>query len=79
MSDEDSFTFRDKAAIEILAALIKQDNNKEAYNTVDTLVNGGYYNSEPDKKYAEERMLVFIRASYKIADLMRKVRLTVFE
>ena len=29
MSDEDDFTFRDKAAIEILSAFIKCDNKKD--------------------------------------------------
>lgn len=76
MSDDDDIAFRDKVAVEILSAMIGKE---ETYDMADQLINGGYYQSNSSKEMAQERILLLIRASYKIADLMRKVRLNVFK
>lgn len=77
MSDENDWNFRDKAAIEIFAALLSKDS-ENAYDAVSNLMHGGKWRSDIDKQFAEAKMESYVRASYKIANIMRKVRLEVF-
>jgi maltoporin len=77
MDDDEEIRLRDKFAIEILGSLL----GKETYN--DEVANFITYHSSNDNPHTKsnsyKRMEHTIRAAYKIADIMRKVRLTSFE
>ena len=70
MKDEEEFLLRDKFAIEILAALLTKTSIAETISNKD--------DDEIGKlKFTNSTRLV--RYSYKLADVMRKVRLGAFD
>lgn len=76
LSDSD-IRFRDNCAIQILQAYINKDKDHSSI-TGDFL--DRYDHEEAfHREYAYKSMERLIRASYKIADMMRKARLAVFE
>jgi len=75
--DEKDIRFRDECAMRILTALLSRDDAKTAVNTM-------YCNAWPEGnkdwyKDGAERMEMWVRMSYKIADMMRRARLASFE
>ena len=74
----DEYSLRDKFAIEILHAFISREGNSTA-NLVAEFIKGQTYNDMYLQQAGDERMESLIRAAYKVADLMRKIRLTAFE
>jgi hypothetical protein len=78
MDDED-IRLRDKFAIEILSALIGKSNSNLIGDFIFNM-DPAYKNDHPmDNKAAVQHLELSVRAAYKIADIMRKVRLTSFE
>ncbi len=78
--ENDKLTLRDKLAVEVLNGMLA--NEKVATNkTVDFISYGLNYEewNAPNRRLAEQQMTQLIRAAYKIADIIRKVRLTTFE
>ncbi len=76
LNDKEDLSLRDLFAIKILVSLLSgsgQDNLKQFMRLLD---------SDP-KDHAKQDSIFYmerhIRASYKVADMMRKVRLSVFE
>lgn len=76
MEDDKPIDLRDKLAIEILNAILSSDKGQDH---ADDIIQ--YINNENDKWHdgAVERMEKIIRNCYKVADIMRKVRLSTFE
>jgi hypothetical protein len=77
-SEVDDYGLRDKFAIEILQAFISREGQSTA-NLVAEFMKGHEYDDPYFKREGEEKMEALIRAAYKVADMMRKVRLTAFE
>jgi len=78
MDDED-IRLRDKFAIEILGSLINASNSNLISDFIFNM-DPAYKNDHPmDNKAAIQHLELSVRAAYKIADIMRKVRLTSFE
>lgn len=75
-SDVDEYGLRDKFAIEVLQAFISREGDSTA-GIVGTFING-QDGEDWVQQMGDERMESLIRAAYKVADMMRKVRLTVF-
>ncbi len=67
MADED-LTLRDKFAIEILNGMLSSPT-----------VASSLHESKFDHKYYLKEVEELVRSCYQIADIMRRVRLTVFE
>lgn len=74
---EDELSLRDKFAIEILNGLIMRDNQDPSSIIID-FVNHFSDKDEGGKNSAYRRMEYLVRCAYKMADVMRKVRLTTF-
>ena len=73
-SEVDDYGLRDKFAIEILQAFISREGQSTANLVAEFMNDDPYF-----KREGEEKMEALIRAAYKVADMMRKVRLTAFE
>lgn len=74
--DDDKFDLRDKLAIEILNAVLSSEKGNERVQDITI------YLSSETKSWAEgahERLDRLIRSCYKVADMMRKVRMSAFE
>lgn len=74
MNDDDKMLLRDKLAIEILNGLLSTDGIKGMVSEY-----CAYFEDKGNKDHVEMRMERLIRCSYKIADMMRKVRLATFD
>lgn len=72
MSDEKPLDLRDKFAIEILGALISKNKDLGLYN--DYIIISGQPITENDAR--AERIITI---AYRMADIMRKIRLVPFE
>ncbi len=81
MEDEDNkLSLRDKCAIEILQALIMRTTGTSFDDRVKFFIDHWNFKSQPDiMQLADDQMRALIRAAYRIADIMREVRLTAFE
>jgi hypothetical protein len=83
--EEDSLTLRDKFAIEMLKIMFTAPTAKNAsmqdFNNTMSYVNidGKHIDEHEDFKYIERSLAKSMRAAYKIADIMRKVRMSAFE
>ena len=77
----EELTLRDKFAIEVLSCLISDEGNKRYFIIQDQLKLKPYLiPSELEMiERANNYMENCCRAAYKIADIMRKIRLTAFE
>jgi len=88
--DEEKFTLRDKLAIELLK--LSYNNNKESifseyirHFTIDKndsnndFSDGYIQDLDSFLSYEEKQIVRKFRGAYKLADLMRKVRLGAFE
>ena len=77
MDDEKPLELRDRIALELLNGLISNGNSNN-----DTLSELQHYICHEDKgvrKTTEKKFEHWIRSCYKVADIMRKVRLSTFE
>jgi len=72
---EESITLRDKFAIEILQAFLSTGIIDGAYSYSRTYED----KDEGHINWSDKQMTGLIRTSYRIADMMRKVRLGVFK
>ena len=72
---EDDIRLRDKFAIEILQAYIGREGN----HTISAFINNFDHDNTGVKDDTFKHMERHIIAAYKIADIIRKVRLIVFE
>lgn len=91
MSDEKDFDLRDKFALEIVGALIAGDPSFESgkssgydydkirHGTAVSLVANFNCTYNKSKEEAINKMEAIARTAYKMADILRKVRLTAFE
>lgn len=86
MDDEKPFDLRDRIAIEVLNGLVSNANARDGNDTYrDILYYLTYSHSYEDssareqQRCAEQRFERIIRNCYKVADIMRKVRLSTFE
>lgn len=75
--DDEEFSIRDKMAIAIFQGLLEH-----SISDISDFI--GYFDTkDPDKQEAKKhfssKMERKIRASYKLADMMRKIRLSSFE
>jgi hypothetical protein len=75
MDDEKPFDLRDKIALEVLNGILSNSKNEKARVFLYELSNL----DDGRKKYAEEEVRLLIRNCYKVAEIVRKVRLTTFE
>jgi len=86
MNEDNSFDLRDRLALEVMQVLIKSYNEKQLKNDHHGLYSY-YINSwdtrkeqiKQDLEINDERMVRIAQISYRIADIMRKARLTAFE
>ena len=87
MDDERPFDLRDRIAIEVLNGIIanSKDNNETTKDLLfyitydcDTVGDDGK-EAKRQKEYAAKRFERLIRGCYRVADIMRKVRLSTFE
>jgi hypothetical protein len=80
--DNDDLALRDKFAIEIFRTIIAQDVHNQYSNPLTEFVNL-FDTKDPtevgSRQYNEKKMERRIRAAYKLADMMRKVRLSTFD
>ena len=77
---EDKLTLRDKFAIEILQALITRSPEKQYDDRLKLFIDNWNFKGGHDvPKLVDEQMRTLIRAAYRIADIMREIRLTAFE
>lgn len=76
MEDDKRFDLRDKLAIEILNGILASD---KGHNCAADIIQ--YINNENNiwHRAAVERTEKIIRNCYKVADIIRKVRLSTFE
>ncbi len=77
MSDEKELDLRDKIALEILNGILSNasDNNSMVVADVRFYIN---HKDASIRDTAAERMEDLIRSCYRLADIVRKVRLTAF-
>jgi hypothetical protein len=85
MDDERPFDLRDKLAIEILNGVLSHSKS-DTGNIISNVVHYISYDSESDgqdkrriEEVAAKQIERTIRACYKVADIMRRVRLSAFE
>ena len=78
MDDEKPLDLRDKLAMEILNGILSNGSAKSAYNVEDIIIYSGL-KDQTVREAALVRMEQIIRYCYKVADIIRKVRLTAFE
>jgi len=76
MSDDKPLDLRDKLAIEILNGILASD---KGHDRAADIIN--YINHENDNWHqgAVERTEKIVRNCYKVADIIRKIRLSTFE
>jgi hypothetical protein len=77
MDDEKPFELRDRIALEILNGII--GNSSKNNIAIQNLL---FYINHPDRQVcdgSEKDFEQLIRSCYKVADIMRKVRLSTFE
>ena len=83
MDDEKPMDLRDKLAIEIFNGVLSHSQKDTSYLIPDIIyyINYDGYGPEADRLQdaATERIENMVRACYKVADIMRKVRLSAFE
>jgi hypothetical protein len=78
--DEERFTLRDKIALEILTTMCNGHEKSEA-----NILNAFFREhtdeerSAIDYKYAVQRFESIVRTAYKMADIVRKIRISSFE
>ena len=82
MNDSDeTLSIRDKIALEVLHALIARIPSKESPYSDPLKFFLEYWDAKDHEqnKYANERMEHMVRTAYRIADIVRRVRLSAFE
>jgi hypothetical protein len=78
MEDEKSFDLRDRLAIEILNGVLSNEGSKDRVSDIIDFL-GGDTNQTGWGQGAIKRVEILIRNCYKVADIIRKVRLSTFE
>ena len=73
MDDEKPFDLRDRLAIEVLNGILSNSQNQRLIPDMLHYIADGKYEE------ANERVEKVIRACYRVADMIRKVRLSAFE
>lgn len=77
---EDKLTLRDKFAIEVLQALIARSPEKQYDDRLKFFIENWDFKKQAGiVKLADDQMRTLVRAAYRIADIMREIRLTAFE
>lgn len=76
MDDEKPFELRDKLAVEILNGILSSEQGGDRVADIIYYVN---CDDENGARRAVERMEKVICSCYRVADIMRKVRLSTFE
>jgi hypothetical protein len=83
MDNEKPIDLRDKIALEVLNAIIS--NSRDGNSTTQDILYYIEYDSSEDQEnkiqrsYAEKRFTKIVRSCYRVADIVRKVRLSPFE
>lgn len=77
---EDKLTLRDKFAIEVLQALIARSPEEQYDDRFKNFIEYWNWKGGVDMpKLVDEQMRTLVRAAYRIADIMREIRLIAFE
>lgn len=75
---DDKLNLRDKFALEILTSFMSFDKDK-TYSSINNFIKNFDSDEKHEKDYSNYSAERLIRAAYKFADIMRKVRLSTFE